>query len=346
MVDTRFYDHLGPIALCELLDGLDVICLEGQFADIEIRGAAPLSQAGKAEISFFEGRASKVAKQACKAEVCLASEECAAYAGSDGSVVILSKTPRADFARILDRLYRVRRFVPGDGPVSQQAKIHDSVFIAPGAVIGANAEIGADCRIGPNAVIGPGVRIGKNTKIGSTAVIEFSDIGANCLINNGAVIGASGFGVAMTGAGGVDIPHVGIVWIGDNVSVGCVTTIDRAMFGQTRIGTGTKIDNQCQIAHNVEIGEHCMFAAHVGISGSCIIGDRVIMGGKVGLPDHITIGEGATLVAGTSPIREVPPGEVWSGIPAQPLRQHVQQIVVLKQLLAEKLNKKKQAKTG
>ena len=118
--------------------------------------------------------------------------------------------------------------------------------IAKGAVIAAGAKIGKGSIIGPNVVIGPGVKLGEDCRIGANATIEFSILGDNCIINNGAVIGGTGFGVAVAADGGIDIPHVGRVVLEDNVSVGCLTTIDRAMFGDTYVGQGSKFDNHVQ----------------------------------------------------------------------------------------------------
>jgi hypothetical protein len=56
------------------------------------------------------------------------------------------------------------------------------------------------------------------------------------------------------------------------------------------IGTGTRLDNLVQVAHNVRIGRHCAIAAQVGISGSAEIGDFVVIRGQAGVADHIRIG--------------------------------------------------------
>ena len=198
------------------------------------------------------------------------------------------------------------------------------------------AKIGKGSKIGANSVIGPGVVLGKNCQIGANVVIEYSLLGDNCKVHHGAVIGGTGFGVAPSEDGGVDIPHLGRVVIGDDVSVGCLTSIDRAMFGETEIGDGCKFDNQVQIGHNNVIGAHCMFAAHTGISGSCTIGTGVIMGGKAGVADHINIGDGASLGAHSGTMHDIPAGEFWSGYPAMPIRQHMRQVALLRKMTKPK----------
>lgn len=329
-IRDNFYRRLGPCPLVELLDGIDCSVLEGQFSDLNIEHAAPLDQAGLGDISYFEGRKAKDSLSQIKASACFVTEANAGFIDGKSCLAIVTQYPRAAFARIMGRLYEPHPY----GDCAQE--VFENVELASGVVVGVGVQIGSGTTIGPNSVIGPGVTIGKNCKIGANVVVEFSYIGNDCTLQHGAVIGANGFGVAQTDDGGVDIPHIGHVVIEDNVSIGCHTSIDRAMFGATHIGSGCKFDNQVQIAHNVTIGRNCMFAAHVGISGSCVIGDNVIMGGKVGVTDHITIGTGAVMAAGSAAMKDVPPGEMWSGVPAQPIRQHMREVMVIRRLTKKK----------
>ena len=109
-------------------------------------------------------------------------------------------------------------------------------------------------------------------------------------------------------------------------------TIDRGSTRDTTIGEGTKIDNLVQIAHNVSIGRHCLIAGQVGISGSARLGDFVMLGGKVGIADHVSIGTGASLGAQSGVMSDVPAGARWIGSPAQPVRDFMKGVAVLRRL--------------
>lgn len=321
MIDERFFHYHGPHALGSLLGGTSARAPEGSALDIEIAHAVPIDHAGGAgTLTYFDGRNAKSALSECAAEACLVSEKNAQYLSGSGTLPILSKEPRADFARILSRFYSSQDY-------------NSDALARTGAMIAPSAQISDGAEISPGVYIGPGVIIGRNARIGAHSVITHAVIGDNFSAKAGAIIGGAGFGVANSARGTVDIPQIGIVRIGDNVSVGSHSCIDRAMFGETKIGSGCKFDNLVQIGHNCVIGDNCMFAAHAGISGSCTIGNNVVCGGRAGTADHLTIGDGAMLAANAGLMHDVPAGEVWSGIPAQPIRQHMKEIARIRKMV-------------
>jgi UDP-3-O-[3-hydroxymyristoyl] glucosamine N-acyltransferase len=146
-------------------------------------------------------------------------------------------------------------------------------------------------------------------------------LGDRVVVHANAVIGADGFGYRVENGRHVKIPQLGWVELEDDVEVGAGTTIDRGTFGPTRIGAGTKIDNQVQIGHNCQIGKHNVFASQVGIAGSVTTGDYVFMGGQVGLADHITVGDRAQIGAKSGLYRDVPADARMLGHPATPYQQ-------------------------
>ncbi len=208
--------------------------------------------------------------------------------------------------------------------------------IHPTAVIGEDVEIGKDAsiqafsviqdgaEIGDGSIIYPFVYVGHYAKVGKSCVIypkvvmrERCVIGNNCIIHAGTVIGSDGFGFSTVSGVHQKIPQIGIVQIDDDVEIGSNVTIDRARFGKTHIGRGTKIDNLVQIAHNVVVGEHSFIVAQAGIAGSSRIGNNVILAGQSGVDGHRAIGDNVVVAAKAGVTKDIPPNSFISGFPAQ-----------------------------
>jgi UDP-3-O-[3-hydroxymyristoyl] glucosamine N-acyltransferase len=323
MIDARFYEALGPLAVRALAPSATI----GGDAEHLVRSLAPADRAGPDDLCYYEGKAG--APLASAPGACII-QPVMTHLAPHAAALILSDQPRATFAKIAPALARPREFAPNAPAIDPTARIEDGARIGVGAVIGPGAQVGAAADIGPNVVIGPGVAIGRRTRVGAGAVILFALVGDDVTILAGAVVGEQGFGVAGDASGPIDVPHLGRVIIQDRVTIGANTTIDRGVFDDTVIGEGAKIDNLCQIAHNVSIGRGALIAAFAGISGSTTVGDGVTMGGRVGVADHRSIGSGATLAGGSAVFQDVPPGEVWSGYPAQPLRKWLREAAWLR----------------
>jgi len=214
---------------------------------------------------------------------------------------------------------------PGVHPTATLApkvKIGKNVSIGPCAVIDNGAEIGND------AVIAAGCKIGQDTKIGActrldpnVVVYHRCIIGNNVVIQANSTIGSTGFGYASIDGAHRLIPHNGIVVIEDFVEIGANCCADRAKFGETRIGAGTKIDNLVHIAHNVIIGKCCLIAGQVGIAGSSKIGDGVVLAGQVGLADNIELGDGVMVAGQSAVIGDIQAGKRVFGSPAVEIKQ-------------------------
>ncbi len=319
MHDERFYRTLGPLSANAIAD-LVGATLRGEGARSLLTVCSPNNPADNA-LCFFEGDPRDAGKIDPSMGAVITNEQCA-EAIADGITVLISKTPRVDFTRAAACLLESIAVTDNrDGAALKAAVQHDGVTIGPGAFIGVGASIGAGTVIGPNAVIGPGVQIGRGCSIGSGTVIEAALIGDNVRIKSNAVIGGFGFGLVPEAEGFSEAPHFGRVIIQDKVAIGSCTCIDRGAFEDTVIGEGTKIDNLVQVGHNSTFGRHSVVAAFGGISGSVNIGNGVMLGGRVGIADHLNIGDGSKLAADAAVMRDVPPGEVWGGTPAKPLRQ-------------------------
>jgi UDP-3-O-[3-hydroxymyristoyl] glucosamine N-acyltransferase len=159
-------------------------------------------------------------------------------------------------------------------------------------------------------------------------------MGDYCIIHPNVTIGSDGFGYRPSpdGLGLVKIPQIGTVEIGDGVEIGAGSCVDRGKFGATTIGDSTKIDNLVQIAHNCKIGRSCVMTGQCALAGSVTLGDGVIMGGRAGVRDHVTVGAGAKLGAGTVVLSDVAPGKTLLGFPAGDYRQTLRIWAAQKQL--------------
>jgi len=329
MIDTRFYVPRGPLTLADLIEGLTAELPDAKFGEEEISSGAILAESQPGQICFLDNKRHKDQALTAKATACFVTERLAEVVGAQHIIPIVSKTPRAHFARAMQKLASRKTLAASKGAakIAKSAKVHSSAIIGAGAVIGEGVEIA------PYAIIGPGVHIGANSDIGSHVDIRCAVIGQDCKVKSSAVIGGAGFGVTGDENGMLDIPHLGRVIIGDRVSIGSQSCIDRGQIGDTVIGTDVKVDNLVQIAHNCVIGAGTAIAGHTGISGSCTIGKGVQMGGNVGLADHITVGDGASIAARAGVMHNIPAGEVWSGIPAMPIREHMRLISATRKLI-------------
>ena len=239
-------------------------------------------------------------------------------------------------------------FAPNLKPLTEgidpSAKVADSARIANSAAIGAYVVIEDGAEIGPNSVIGGGCKIGENSTVGkdcrldsNVVVYHNCHIGNNVVIQANTTIGSTGFGYSLIEGSHKLIPHNGGVVIEDFVEIGANCCIDRAKFGNTKIGAGTKIDNLVQIAHNVVIGKNCLIVGQVGISGSCKLGDGVILAGQVGLTDNLEIGDNAIVGAQSGVMNDIVAGEKVLGSPANNIKEALQTMGLMKRL--PKLNK-------
>lgn len=217
--------------------------------------------------------------------------------------------------------------------IDSSAQISETASIHPSAVIGAGVKIGPGTRIFPGVVVLPNVTIGEDCVVHSGVTLyEYTQIGDRVVIHAGSVLGAHGFGYRQHNGRHVATAQLGYVAIGDDVELGAAVTIDRGTYGATRIGEGTKIDNQVMIGHNCQIGRHNLLCSQVGIAGSCRTGDYVILAGQVGLKDHIELGDHAVVGAQAGVMEDLPGKQVYLGSPATTQRDQMQIMAVQRRL--------------
>lgn len=245
-------------------------------------------------------------------------------------------SPKRAFAHLLAICRREQSLDPGIHPtaiIDLSADVDLSASIGPYSVISRNAVIGPNARIFPFCFVGDRCHLAEGVTL-YPHVILYQDVklGRFTVVHSGSVLGSEGFGYVWDGEKRSKIPQVGSVEVGDNVELGANITVDRATAGTTNIGTGTKLDNLVQVAHNVSIGEHCVIAAQSGISGSTTLGDRVVMGGNVGTNDHVHIGDDVILGGRSSVDRDINEPGAYFGTPARPLGEAKRSMVLTTKL--------------
>lgn len=295
----------------------------------EIRSVNALADASGFELSFVNNRKAAALAERSRAGCLLVPVN---FSNSERRTIVRVADPRVAAALVIRILHP---------PLPVAIGIH------PAASIALSARIAPDCSVGANAIIGEHARIGAGSVIGAGCVLQNNvTVGDNCLLypnvtiyagvriedrvvlHSGCVLGADGFGFAFNGEYYEKFPQIGSVLIEDDVEIGANSCIDRAAFGVTRIGRGTKIDNMVHIAHNCKIGKHVVIAAQTGFSGAVKVGDYAVIGGQVGVGDKATIESRAIVGSGSGILTSkiVRAGEPVWGTPARPLRQHLEQL--------------------
>lgn len=295
--------------------------MEGGDAGAPIYGAAPLSEAGCDDITFFANPLYLPALRKTKAAAVLVPLD---FAEDIASARIRVANPSLAFARLVAAFSpEPVTFPPGIHPtaiVAADATVADDASIQPYAVIESGAVIGAGTVIGAHAYIGHQTRIGGQCLIYPNVTIRERCLVANrVIIHSGAVIGADGFGFEFVEGKHVKIPQTGIVQIDDDVEIGANTTIDRARFGRTWIQQGAKLDNQVMVAHNVVVGAHSILCAQAGISGSTRLGSHVTIAGQAGIVGHVEIGDQSIICAKAGVGKSLPAKSIYLGTPAEPM---------------------------
>lgn len=309
--------------------------LEGN-PDIFLRGVADLAGAGPGQLAFAGGSKYYAAAAACAAAAVLVPRD--ADLGSVHPVLLRTEDPGKAFTSacllFAPKTPERPRGIDPRACVSPAARIGKDISIGPFAVVEAEAEIGDGTVLYPQTYVGYGAVLGRDCLLYPFAMVrEHCRLGDRVILHGGAAIGADGFGYDVDARGvRTKIPQIGIVVLEDDVEVGANTTIDRARFGETRIGRGTKIDNLVQIAHNCVIGENSVMCAQSGMAGTCTLGKRVICAGQAGLAGHLHLGDDAVIGAQAGVPKSLPGGQIYLGSPAIPRLEFGKQVAMVNSL--------------
>jgi UDP-3-O-[3-hydroxymyristoyl] glucosamine N-acyltransferase len=312
--------------------------LEGD-AQIEIHGVAGLEAANPGEVTFLTNP--KYVRQLATTQASAVLVDPKVSIERDARLPALaalrSNNPYLDFARTIEFFHKAHTYRP---------EIHPSAVIAASAKIGEGSHIGPHCyieegvEIGRNAVLHSFVTIYRGTRIGDdflahsqTVVRENCTIGDRVILQNGAVIGADGFGFAKRADGGWHkIMQNAPVVIENDVEIQANSCIDRATVGETRVRRGAKIDDLVLVGHACDVGENAILCGQVGLAGSTRVGKNSTLAGQVGSAGHLEIGDGAVISSKSGIHQDVPAGGFQSGYPAIENKLWLKAMAALKRL--------------
>jgi len=302
-------------------------------ADVEVTGIKGIEEAGPTEVTFVANPKYSGLARKTRAAAVLVEPEFPEIAAATMRI----KNPYHAFSRALGMFYQPPVYAEGIHPT---AVIDPSAEIGPGShvsayvVIGPGVRVGAHATLLPHVVLYPGVQVGEYFFAHAHAVVrEGCVLGDHVTLENGAIVGADGFGFAKNERGEWEkIPQSGPVRLGNRVDVQANACIDRATVGATEIGDGSKIDNLVQVGHGSKVGQNTLICAQTGLAGSSVVGNNVILAGQAGIAGHCSVGDGVILTAQSAVSHDVPPGKMISGSPGFDNRVWLRAVTIFQRL--------------
>jgi UDP-3-O-[3-hydroxymyristoyl] glucosamine N-acyltransferase len=319
------------ITLRKLAERLGAELLGGSGDEV-VSGVAGIEAAGPGEVTFVANpRYAGMAKTTRAAAVIVEPD----FQQISAPTLRIRNSYLA-FARAIEVFHPVPRYAEGVHPT---AVVHETATIGDRSHVGAYVVVGEGCTVGEDAVLLPHVVLYPEVKVGArffahahAVVRERCVLGDDVTLQNGAIVGADGFGFAKDGDRWVKIVQSGLAVLEDAVEVQANACVDRASIGETRVARGAKIDNLVQVGHGSTVGENTLLCAQVGLAGSTVIGKNVILAGQVGVAGHLTVGDGVVATAQTGIPGDVDAGAVVSGYPAMDNREWLRMVTALKRV--------------
>lgn len=302
--------------------------------EVEITGIAGIEYAVAGQVTFVSNKKYTSLARTTQASAILVEPD---FPETPAATLRIGD-PYLAYARTIELFYQPPAYTPGIHPtavIADSARIGQRAHIGAYVVVGENVVIGDDAILHPHVVIYPNAIAGDHFTAHAHAIVrEHCRLGANVILQNGAVVGADGFGFARTPAGWYKIVQSGPAVLEDDVEIQANACIDRASIGETRIRRGAKIDNLVQVGHGSTVGENTLLCAQVGLAGSTDVGKNVILAGQVGVAGHCSIGDGAIATAQSGIPNDVAPGKIVSGYPAVDNRQWLRSVAIFNRLPA------------
>lgn len=302
-------------------------------ASREVTGVKGIEEAGPSEITFVANPKYAGLAKTTQAAAVLVEPEFPEIA----TATLRIENPYHAFSRALGLFYQPPPYAPGihaTAVIDPTAEVGEGAHVGAYAVIGPGVKVGQHATILPHVVLYSGVTVGSHFFAHAHAVVrEGCVLGDHVTLENGAIVGADGFGFSKNEQGEWEkIPQSGPVRLGDRVDVQANACVDRATVGATEIGAGVKIDNLVQVGHGSKVGDNTLLCAQTGLAGSSVVGKNVILAGQTGVAGHCTVGDGVILTAQSGISHDIPAGKMISGSPGFDNRLWLRAVAIFQRL--------------
>lgn len=176
--------------------------------------------------------------------------------------------------------------------------------------------IGKNCSIHPTATISKRSNVGDNVIINENVVIKDNVmIGDNTFIDVGAVIGCEGLLYITEDDKKISVRHAGGVKVGANVTILSNAVIARSINNSclTEIGDYSIIGIAANIGHEARIGAKCVISGNCVIARRAIVNDGASIESSAFVREHVMIGKGGQVKAGSIVVKDVDNNQAVSG---------------------------------
>ena len=283
-----------------------------------IRGVAPIESAKTGDITFLSNPRYVRFADRCEASALIVPRSLEI----DFRPLVLSDNPYHTFARAVG-LFHPTRMLRAEGVdpralVDPSVHLPEKITIMAGAVVEGNVVLENGCYLFPGVYVREGSRLGEDCVLYPRVTLEKNSIlGNRVVLHAGTIIGEPGR-LLRNGDTDPDYWDTPGVIIGDDVEMGSNVTVARGHTSPTSIGTGTKMDNLVQIGSGTQIGNHCLIVAQTTLAEDIVLEDGVTVAGQVNVEAGLKLGS-RCMVGARSVVRsDVPPNEIYSGVPARP----------------------------
>ncbi len=299
-------DKITVKNICDFLKSRDIEYRLSSDSPVTITGFCPLNNLKDHSVTWVRSNHKLPIEELNSYTNVLLFAESGIDVGNALFPVIFVKEVQRIFFRVTERFF---------GELNPEKKVER---IEPSAIV-ETSSIGSGVYVGHHSYISEQAAIGNNVTIMHNVTIDGKiEIGDNCFIESGTVIGACGFGYMANEEGNQEIvPHYAGVRIGKNVRIGANCTIIRGCLADTVIEDDVKIADLVCISHNDIIKKGAMITCGTVIAGSTTVGERVWMAPGVVVSNGVEIGDDAYVGIGSVVPARIRKGKKVFGNPAK-----------------------------